>query len=245
MALNRGRAYGVLAGNVPFERGDFHLESGMTNITAFAGGGQANAFQIVTQTARVTTVATAADSVKLPPATKGLEILLINHGANAMQVYGSGTDTIDDVATATGVSQMSNSTVIYTCADEGDNWYSEGLASGYVTGQSLQTYSYATVAANATDTQAAGTAIKNMLNTITAAGASYSITLPVSAPGAEITIANISSQTIHVYPNAAGTTTETINALSANAAISMLTATSAVFCCTVAGQWWTAPRVPS
>ncbi len=242
MAL--GRYYGVLAGNVAMQPGDFWLECFQDNITATASGTQATAFQLTTQTSRITTVATAADSVMLPPSLPGMELMVINHGANAMQVYGNGVDTIDDVATATGVSQMANSLVIYTCVTSG-SWYSEGLATGYVKGQSLQTFSYATVAANVGGTQGTGTAIKSMLNTITAAGGSYSVTLPVSAPGVELTIANISSQTLLVFPNAGGTTTEAINALGANNSISMLTATSAVFCCTVAGQWWTAPRVPS
>lgn len=241
-----GRALGVFAAGVPLQPGDYYLESFQDSIVATASGTQATAFQINTMTSRIITVATSADSVALPMSQPGMELMVINHGANAMQVFGNYQEgaTIDDVATATGVSQMANSLVIYTCVTAGA-WYSEGLATGYVKGQSLQTFSYATVAANSTDSQAAGTAIKSMLNTITAAGATYAITLPVSAPGVEITIANISSQTIHVYPNAAGTTTEVINALSANASISMATATSAVFCCTVAGQWWTTPRVPS
>jgi hypothetical protein len=174
----------------------------------------------------------------------GLELLVINHGANAMQVYGSGTDTIDDQATATGVSQMANSLVIYTCATAGA-WYSEGLATGFSKATGLQTVSYATVAANATGTQASGTAIKSMLNSVTAAGGSYSVTLPVSTPGMMITVHNISGNTVLVFPNAGGTTTETINALSANAAISMTTNTSTDFTCVVAGQWYTLPRVPS
>src|SRR5213595_776251 len=94
---------------------DFIYETAKDTITAFAGGGQTNATQLLTQTSRVTTVATAADSVKLPPSFPGLELIVINHGSNPMQVFGSGTDTINDVATATGVSQMVNSTVIYTC----------------------------------------------------------------------------------------------------------------------------------
>jgi len=242
MPLTSGRAYGVYAGNTPIERGDFVLSSGAQSIVAFAGGGKASATQIEWQITRVNTVATAGDSVLLPPSTRGLWVTLINHGAAAMQVYGAGTDTINDVATATGLSQGVNSAVEYFCPAPGV-WYTQGLGMGFAS--NLPTVSYATVAANSAGTQAAGTAITAQLSTITAAGANYGITLPVSVPGMMLTIANISSQTIKVFPNAAGTTTETINVLSANAAISQLTATSTTFCCTVAGQWWTAPRVPS
>src|SRR5437899_4638723 len=80
-------------------------------LTAFAGGGQASALKLNYRNARIATVATTGDSVALPPAvTPGLSLLLINAGANSMQVFGdnAAADTINGVATATGVAQMSN-----------------------------------------------------------------------------------------------------------------------------------------
>lgn len=246
MALPQGRAYGVFAGNIPFQPGDFFIESVQDAITANAGGGQQGAFQITTQTARVTVVATAGDSVQLPPATPGVELLLINHGVNSMQVFGnfiSGVDTVDDQAFGTGVSQMANSMVIYTCPVAG-KWYTEGLSSGFATSLGLQTFSYATIAGNTTVSQAAGTPVTAMLTNVTAAAAAAA-TLPVSQPGLELTVHNISANNVTVFPNAGGTTTEKINALSANAGIVMATNTSTTFTCVVAGQWYTCPRVPS
>jgi hypothetical protein len=243
MGLAQGRAYGVFAGNVAFQPGDFFLEAAGDNITATAGGGQANAFQITTQTARITTVVTAGDSVQLPPSAPGLEMLVINHGNNPVQVYGNGSDQIDDNTASAGVSQMQSSFVLYSCATTG-NWYSEGLATGFQRGTSLQTFSASTIAANATNTQASGTPVASMLVNVTAA-ANGSVTLPVSAPGLEITVHNISANTVNVFPNAGGTGTEKINALSANAALAMATNTSTVFTCVTAGQWYTVPRTPS
>ena len=246
MPLAQGRNYGVFSGNIPMQSGDFFLECAADSITATAGGVQSNAYQITTQTTRVTTVATAADSVQLPPSAPGLELLVINHGANPMQVYGNYVEaaTIDDQATATGVSQMANSLVIYTCTTAG-SWYSEGLATGYVKGQGLQTLQYANLAAASGGAQG-NTPLTGIVNIVSSAGAGYAVTLPVSAPGLAITVCNTSaSNTVKVFPNAAGTTTETINALSANAAITMSAATSATFVCGVAGQWYTSPRVPS
>ena len=72
-----------------------------------------------------------------------------------MQVFGYGTDQIDDVATTTGVSQMANSTVLYFCATAG-NWYTEGLASGFVRGASLQTTSAQNVTASSSGIQGGG-----------------------------------------------------------------------------------------
>jgi hypothetical protein len=246
MALPGGRAYGVFAGNVSFQIGDFFLESSQDGITANAGGGQSGAYQINSQTARITVVATAGDSVQLPPATPGLELLVINHGANPMQVFGnfiSGIDVIDDQAFGTGVSQMANSLVIYT-SPVGGKWYSEGLSSGFATSLGLQTFSYATIAANTTVTQAAGTPITAMLTNMTATAAGAA-TLPVSQGGLELTVHNISASNVTVFPNAGGTTTEKINALSANAGLVMATNTSTVFTCVAPGQWYTVPRVPS
>src|SRR6516164_3417501 len=117
-------------------------ETAADGVVAHAGGGQANATPIITQTTRVTTVASPGDSIVLPASQPGLELIIINHGLNPMQVYGLGSDTINDVAAATGVSQMQGSVVIYTCVTAGA-WYTEGLATGYATGNggAFQTFS--------------------------------------------------------------------------------------------------------
>ncbi len=222
----------------------FVVEPALDGIVAFPGGGQANATKLTTELSRVTGVATAGDSVMLPLSQAGLTLVVTNHGNNPIQVYGLGIDTIDDVAAASGVSQMANSMVIYSCYTPGA-WYTEGLASGFVRGASFQTFSSTVIAANVGGTQGTGTPITTMLANVTAAGASYSVTLPVSAVGMEITVHNVSANTILVFPNAGGTGTETINSLSANASLSMPTNTSTVFTCATAGTWLTVPRVPS
>ena len=77
-------------------------------------GGRASAVPVTTMITRVTTVASAADSVMLPPAAPGLDLTLINAAAaNAMQVFGNGSDTIDGTAGSTGVSQAAGKTVQY------------------------------------------------------------------------------------------------------------------------------------
>lgn len=76
-------------------------------VTAHAGGTQAAAFALSATASfhDVTVVGTAADSVKLPLATGSGNIHWVKNSAaaNSLQLYGSGTDTIDGVATATGV----------------------------------------------------------------------------------------------------------------------------------------------
>jgi hypothetical protein len=93
--------------------------SAAAGITAHAGGGQASATALTKEVNSVDTVATAADSVALPLAVIGQKIYLTNNTATSMQVFGSGTDTINigagDVATATGVAQAANKSAIYFC----------------------------------------------------------------------------------------------------------------------------------
>lgn len=72
-------------------------------ITATAGGNQATARALLATINRLSVVATNNDSVKLPPGQVGMSVLIINDGAATAQVFGSGSDTIDAVATATGV----------------------------------------------------------------------------------------------------------------------------------------------
>ena len=110
-----------------------------TVLTAAAGGGQAGALVLNPNVSwhEVTTVATAADSIKLPAALVGQAHFIKNSAAaNSMQVFGSGTDTIDSVATATGVPHVVGQGVFYICLVNGNyiriNGY--GTSIGYATG---------------------------------------------------------------------------------------------------------------
>ena len=244
----QGRYYGALAGNVQFHKGDYYLYAADNTNTALAAGGQTGAFNVVSQITRISTVATAGDSVQLPLAAEGLKITLINSGANAMQVFANiaGSDTINGVAGSTGISQMAGSVVEYVCSQVGGGaWYAMGIGEGYSSG--LPTIAYATIAANSGAAQSGATPITTPLVFVTSAGSAYSVLLPVSAPGMSIQVNTVSgsAHTVAVFPNAGGTTTETINALSANAGITMANLTSATFSCSAAGSWFTNPRVPS
>ena len=208
-------------------------ESFTDSITAHAGGGQALAAVLVAEINRITVVATPGDSVKLPASAAGLTIVLINHGANPMQVFGAGTDTIDDVATAVGVSQMQGSVTIYTCTTAGA-WYSNGIGTGY--SGSFPTVSFVNaLTAHAGGGQAAGTPITTSIARFTTvATAGDSGLLPVSAGGLQITVSNAAaSNSMNVFP----ATGETINALGANAAFALAAGKTATFFCSVAGQW--------
>ena len=216
--------------------GQFLYESASNAITAFAGGGQASAVALTSQTNRVTTVATAGDSVKLPAAVAGLELTVINRGANDMAVFPSTGDAIDGQAANTSVLQMPNSVVLYFCSIAGQ-WESEGLASGFG-GPGLATQSAQDgLTAKAGGGQGGGPTINRMINRVTTvATAADSITLPVSARGLTITIVNAAAaNSMNVFPN----TGDAINALAANAAYALAAGKTATFYCTAAGQWHT------
>ena len=95
--------------------------STQTGVTAHATGGQANATQLTASQVQVSTVASLNDSVKLPPSQAGLQITIVNNGANSMQVFGTGSDTINGVAAGTGVAQAAAAVTIYYCFVAG-NW---------------------------------------------------------------------------------------------------------------------------
>lgn len=207
-------------------------ESATDNVTAHAGGGQASATALTTELNRITTVANSGDSVKLPPSSAGLTIIVINHGANPAQVYGAGSDTIDDVAAATGVSQMQGSVTIYSCTTAGA-WYSNGIGTGYA--GSFPTVSYANgLTAHAGGGQGAATPIPTCIARFTTvATAADSSVLPPSAGGMQITVANAGAASMNVFP-AVG---EQINALGTNAAFALAAGKTATFTCAVPGQW--------
>ena len=93
--------------SIAFKQSQNTKSSVEDTITATAGGVQATAklLDATKSVHNVTTVATAADAVRLPLAIgSGVQHLVNNSGGASMKVYGSGIDTIDAVATATGVS---------------------------------------------------------------------------------------------------------------------------------------------
>lgn len=95
------------------------IRSNAGPLTAFAGGGRTNATALGYGINRISVCATAADSVQLPAWIPGAEVIVVNDGAAAAQVFGKtgSTDTIDGIATATGV-PLTNAT---RCAYYGDS----------------------------------------------------------------------------------------------------------------------------
>lgn len=94
---------------------------GEDSVVAFATGGQASATALSSTVShhRVITVVTNGDSVKLPAATVGQEHYVRNDGVKTMQVFGQAGETINGVASATGVAQAPGMGVWYCCTTAG------------------------------------------------------------------------------------------------------------------------------
>lgn len=89
------------------------------SITATPSATQANSYQLSAQISRLTTVATNTDGVKLPLAVPGMELTVINDGAAIAQVFPTSPDTIDGVATATGVALTNAKRAKFHCVTAG------------------------------------------------------------------------------------------------------------------------------
>ena len=117
----------IVANDSLTSAGMFRLTAIENAITAAPGGTQAGATALLsTRTVhRVSVCATNADSVKLPTAVAGEVHIVRNDGAAILQVFGAGTSTINDVATATGVAVGAGKSAIFVCITGGaaGTWY--------------------------------------------------------------------------------------------------------------------------
>lgn len=158
------------------------LPTGLDAVTAHAGGGQGSATALTNTVNHVTVVATTADSVKLVPAFPGFFQIVTNDTANNMQVFGSGTDTINNVATGTGVVQNAGITTLYSSPVAG-KWYATSLASGgggSVTSVALTLPSFITVTGSPITSSGTltGTLATQSPNTVFAGPASGGVAAP-------------------------------------------------------------------
>lgn len=109
----------IATGNVALTAG-YVIKSAANALTAHVGGGQGSALQLAKQINRVTTVASAGDSVKLPAAVAGYQVTVINAAAaNAMDVFPQTGEIINALSANTALSVAANKTIIFTCAVAG------------------------------------------------------------------------------------------------------------------------------
>lgn len=113
----------TLTGDVTF--GGAPLDSVANALTAHAGGGQGSGLALTHDINRVTTVGTAADSVKLPAAVAGKHVVVINAAAaNAMAVFPASGEVINALSADASISVAANKTITFWCAVAG-TWNSQ------------------------------------------------------------------------------------------------------------------------
>lgn len=110
-----------IACDVDYSIGTGRVQKSVVNgLTAKAGGGQSGATLCTADVNRVTTVATAADSVLLPAALPGVEVTVINAAAaNSMNVFPATGDAINALSANTALAVAANKHVIFSCAVAG------------------------------------------------------------------------------------------------------------------------------
>ena len=200
-------------------------------VVAAAGGGQLNATQMSPDINRVTAVATIGDSVRLPLATSPISVVVINNTANSMQVFGTGTDTINGVASSVGIPQLGNSIDFYVAGAPGQWFVESGL--GY-SGPFPTVSSTNAVTATPSGTQANSFAVTTAINRVTVvATAGDSVRLPLAAPGMQIIVSNAGAAAMSIWPGVG----DAVNSLAANAAYALPVNKTAEFFSAAAGSW--------
>lgn len=86
-------------------------------LVAHAGGAQAGATPIPSDITEFDTVTTTADSSAMPVAVPGMRIVVINNGANSMNIFpGNTTDQINFLGANTAYPLAGFTTVEFVCA---------------------------------------------------------------------------------------------------------------------------------
>ena len=100
----------------------------VTGLTAYAGGGQTSATAMTARDNNFTTVATAADSAKLPTARAGLTVIVRNNGAAALAVFPASGGAINGGSTNASVTLPAGTQMSFT-AISSTAWYAQAPAS--------------------------------------------------------------------------------------------------------------------
>lgn len=115
---------GLASGYARGVGGQFATFATQANVTASATQSQAGGVPITAMNVQVSVSAVSGNALTLPISRAGMEITIVNNGANPIQVYGSASDsaTVNGVAATVGVSQATSTVTIYFCFVAGAWW---------------------------------------------------------------------------------------------------------------------------
>ncbi|MDB5447278.1 MAG: hypothetical protein JWQ97_2595 [Phenylobacterium sp.] len=243
-----GQKYGIsgsqgsgwtFGGGLAVPAGMFVTESAVASITAGTTRTHAGAAALAQEVNRVDTAtapaagSTLGDGVRLMAAVAGLTILVINNTAQPVQVYGTGSDTLNTVAGATGVMLPPQGMYLFASAAAGA-WTCEGIGTGASGGYPTVTAVDA-LTAKAGGGQAGATVCAAVINRFTTvATAADSGLLPAAKAGMQITVTNAhATNSMNLFP-ASG---EQINSAGANVAFALAAGKTASFTSAANGAW--------
>jgi len=92
-------------------------KSVQSGVVANVGSTQPTATKLLKDVVEIATCANAGDSVLLPYAVQGLQILIINHGANSCDVFPNVGDSINEGAVDTAKALAANASMLCTAYD--------------------------------------------------------------------------------------------------------------------------------
>lgn len=92
------------------------LTSVQNGVTAATGSTQATGVLVTASITRVTTVGTIGDALTLPKAVPGMSLVVINAGANSMDVFPAVGDAINALSADAALAVAANKTVLLVCA---------------------------------------------------------------------------------------------------------------------------------
>lgn len=95
------------------------MTSTQNGVTASAGSTQATGVLVTAAITRVTTVGTIGDALTLPPAVAGMQLVVINAGANSMDVFPAVGNAINALSADAALAVAANKTVLLVCAIDG------------------------------------------------------------------------------------------------------------------------------
>lgn len=121
MPLPMGRAYGVWAGNVNFQPGDYILRA-YDSVTASTTQTQAGGTLLTAELNAVASV-NAADAVRLPKAHRGMVVtVLLTTATTTCTVFPDTGDSINAIAANSGI-VMAGLTRAQFCCATNSKWY--------------------------------------------------------------------------------------------------------------------------
>lgn len=228
---NAGAGSALGSGN-----GGFLTLSFTDAITAHAGGAQTNAVELATNINNITTVATAADSVKLPAPTTtnkspsgpldnlGNLVIVINSGANTLAVFPDSGSTINGGSANASISVAAGDVVHFFQTSAG-TWFTSDNANKLFGNVTIKSGSFifesagTGITAGTTRTQAGATALAqeiNRVDTSTAPSAGTilgdGVALPAAAAGLDLIVWNNTANPIQLYGNGSDTVNGTAGA---------------------------------